>query len=197
MEKLDSFNEISSVWLDYKDALRNYIFKIVKEEDTANSLAHEVLMKVYSSCCSGTKIINVRSWLFQIAYNTCMDHFKKEKKTMEINFEPHEEKDNLTYKRAEEFIEPLIRLLPEKYAHPLILSDLEGKKQQEVAAILELSLTATKSRIQRARVLLKNQITECVHVEVDKNGNLMAFNVKGTCAPLKEHSKKCDNSASF
>ncbi len=197
MKKLESYNQISSVWLEYKDALRNYIFKIVKEEDTANHLAHEVLMKVYSSCCSGREIKNIRSWLFQIAYNTCMDHFKKEKKTTQIKFEPEKEEDSLLYKNAVEFIEPLIRLLPEKYARPLILSDLEGRKQQEVAEILGLSLTATKSRIQRARVLLKDQITECVHIEVDKSGNLTAFNVKGTCAPLQDHSKKCNNSASF
>ncbi len=191
MEKLTTYKDISEVWLEYKDALRNYILKIIKDEDTANGLSHEVLMKVYSSCCSGRNIQNVRSWLFQIAYNTCMDYFRRQSKKTDIKTEIHATEEDLIYKEAGEFIEPLIKLLPEKYAQPLEMSDLKGMKQQEVADKLGLSLTATKSRIQRARNLLKEQITECIHVEVDKKGNLMAFNVKGSCPPLQEHVKKC------
>lgn len=197
MEKLQKYRDINCVWLAYKDALRNYILKIVKDEDTANGLSHEVLMKVYSSCCSGNKIRNVRSWLFQIAYNTCMDYFKRQNKKGCLCEDVVSEEDDLIYKKAGEFIEPLIQLLPEKYARPLEMADLKGFKQQEVAEMLGLSLTATKSRIQRARQILKEQITDCFHVEVDKNGNLTAFNIKGTCPSLQANVKNLQNSASF
>lgn len=197
MEKLSKYKDISEVWLDYKDALRNYILKIVKDEDTANGLSHEVLMKVYSSCCSNRPIRNIRSWLFQIAYNTCMDYFRRQSKKTEIKCEPDTTDENPIYREASEFVEPLIKLLPEKYGRPLEMADIKGMKQQEVADALGLSLTAAKSRIQRARNLLKDQITECFHVEVDKNGNLMAFNIKGSCPPLQEHAKNLNNSASF
>lgn len=198
MEQLNKHKDISCIWLAYKDALRNYILKLVKDEDTANGLSHEVLMKVYSSCCSGRTIRNVRSWLFQIAYNTCMDYFKQQQKKVSFEIDPAGEEDDLIYKKAGEFIEPLIALLPEKYATPLAMSDLKGYKQQEVADALGLSLTATKSRIQRARKLLKEEITGCFHVEVDKQGNLTAFNIKGTCAALENYAEKNQgNSASF
>lgn len=195
--ELNRYNDISDQWLEYKDALRNYILKIVKDPETANHLSHEVLMKVYSSCCSGREIKNIRSWLFQISYNTCMDHFKKEKKTSEIKDDYKDYEEDLIYKEAGEFIEPLIHLLPEKYGNPLALSDIQGLKQQEVADMLGLSLTATKSRIQRARQMLKNQIMECCHVEVDNSGNLTAFTIKGTCRTLQKHVKNENNSASF
>ncbi|MFD1094829.1 sigma-70 family RNA polymerase sigma factor [Salegentibacter chungangensis] len=195
--QLNKYKDISEVWLDYKDALRNYIFKFVKDEDTANGLSHEVLMKVYSSCCSGRGIRNVRSWLFQIAYNTCMDYFKKRKKTTEMPKDIRQEDEDLLYKEAGEFIAPLIGLLPEKYRRPLEMSDIKGLKQQEVADALGLTLTATKSRIQRGRKMLKEKITDCFHIEVDRNGNLTAFNIKGTCPPLQEHVKNLENPASF
>lgn len=198
MEKLNTHRDINCIWLAYKDALRNYIFKIVKDEDTANGLSHEVLMKVYAACCSQKKIRNVRSWLFQIAYNTCMDYFRRQSKNVDLSFDVPTEEDQLIYKEAGEFIEPLISLLPEKYRCPLELSDLKGYKQQEVAEMLGLSLTATKSRIQRARKLLKEEITGCFHVEVDQNGSLTAFNVKGTCAALEAYAtKNSKNPASF
>lgn len=197
MEKLQKYRDINCIWLAYKDALRNYILKIVKDDDTANELSHEVLMKVYSSCCSGNKIRNVRSWLFQIAYNTCMDYFKRQTKRGCLCEDIASEEDDLIYKKAGEFIEPLIQLLPEKYARPLEMADLKGFKQQEVAEILGLSLTATKSRIQRARQMLKEQITDCFHVEVDKNGNLTAFNIKGTCPSLQANVKNIQKPASL
>lgn len=195
--ELNKYKDISEHWLEYKDALRNYILKIVKDPDTANSLSHEVLMKVYSSCCSGRDIKNIRSWLFQISYNTCMDHFKKEQKQTELKGEYKDHEEDLIYKEAGELIEPLITLLPDKYGKALALSDIQGLKQQEVADMMGLSLTAAKSRIQRARQMLKEQIVECCHVEVDKNGNLTAFNVKGSCTPLQEHIKNEDDAASF
>ncbi|MCM8569354.1 sigma-70 family RNA polymerase sigma factor [Gramella jeungdoensis] len=189
--ELNKYKDISEQWLEYKDALNNYILKIVKDPDTANSLSHEVLMKVYSSCCSGREIRNIRSWLFQIAYNTCMDYFKKENKNTDLQTEIKESEEEPVYQEAGEFVEPLLGLIPSKYSEPLKLADIRGLKQQEVAEKLDLSLTATKSRIQRARQMLKEKIMECVHIEVDGQGNLMAFNIKGTCQPLKDHLKKC------
>ena len=195
--KLNKYTDISEEWLKYKDALRNYILKIVKHPETANSLSHEVLLKVYSSCCSGRDIKNIKSWLFQISYNTCMDYFKKEAKTTELKEGFKVQEENLVYKEAGELIEPLINLLPAKYAKALSLSDIQGFKQQEVADAMGLSLTATKSRIQRARQMLKEQIIECCHVEVDQKGNLTAFNVKGSCASLKKYIEDLNNCASF
>lgn len=189
--QLNKYKDISDHWIEYKDGLRNYILKIVKDPDTANGLAHEVLMKVYSSCCSGREIGNLRSWLFQIAYNTCMDYFKKENRKSALTGDIKETEDELIYKEAGEFVEPLISLLPEKYGKPLALSDLQGLRQQEVADLLGLSLTATKTRIQRARQMLKEQIMECVRVEVDRKGNLTAFNIKGSCEALRNHHKNC------
>ncbi|MUP47513.1 sigma-70 family RNA polymerase sigma factor [Gramella sp. BOM4] len=196
--ELNRYQDISEQWLAYKDALYNYILKIVKEPDTANSLSHEVLMKVYASCCSGREIRNLRSWLFQIAYNTCMDFFKKEGKNVDFQTEIREPEEEPVYQEAAEFVEPLLGLIPSKYSAPLKLADIEGLKQQEVAEKLDLSLTATKSRIQRGRQLLKEKIMECMHIEVDGQGNLTSFNIKGTCQPLQDHVKKnVNNPASF
>ncbi|GAB2760528.1 sigma-70 family RNA polymerase sigma factor [Salinimicrobium soli] len=190
MIELRKYDAISEYWMSYKDALRNYILKIVKDGDTANELSHEVLMKVYASCCSGRSIRNIRSWLFQIAYNTCMDHFKKEGKTVELVKDVEQEEENGVYLEASEFIAPLLQLLPQKYAEPLRLADIEGLPQQEVALRLGLTLTAAKTRIQRGRKLLKDEITECIHFEVDQNGQLSAFEVKGSCEALQCYASK-------
>ena len=190
MTKIKKYSEVSSLWLDYKNGLKYYILKKVKDQEIANDLAHEVLMKIYNSCCSGSEIKNIRSWMFQIAHNTTIDYLKKENKFTHEVPEIFEKDENNSYKEAEYLLKPLIESLPEKYAIPLQLSDIEELRQTEVSAKLNLSLTATKSRIQRARKLLKEKIIECTILELDEKGNLLSLELKQSCEPLQKHSKK-------
>ena len=185
MTELNKYSEISSLWLEYKNGLKYYILKKVKDEDIANDLSHEVLMKVYNSCCSAIQIKNVRSWLFQIAHNTTVDYFKKQQKFTNEIPETFDNDEKTIYQNTEGILKPLIQLLPEKYGVPLQLSDIEELKQKEVAQKLNLSLTATKSRIQRARKLLKEKIIECSILEKDEHGNLLSLDLKTECEPKK------------
>ncbi len=186
MSKIEKYTEVSSLWLQYKSGLKYYILKKLKNEDLASELSHVVLMKVYNSCCSGNEIKNIRSWMFQIAHNTLVDYLEKENKyTTEVSDIMEAEEIN-AYREAEELVTPLIKLLPAKYRIPLQLSDIEGLKQTEVSKIINLSLTATKSRIQRARILLKEKIIECSILEINDKGNLVSSEIKSNCKPLQE-----------
>jgi RNA polymerase sigma-70 factor (ECF subfamily) len=190
MTELKKYAEISSLWLEYKSGLKYYILKKVKNEEMANDLSHEVLMKIYNACCSDVKIKNVRSWMFQIAHNTTIDYFKKQNKfSSEIPENYDEDSDNV-FQEAGEIVKPLMQLLPEKYAKPLHLADIEELKQKEVAQKLNLSLTATKSRIQRARNLLKEKIIECGNLEKDENGNLISLGIRDDCEPIQKSLNK-------
>ena len=190
MTELKKYSDISSLWLEYKNGLKYYILKKVKNEDVANDLSHEVLMKVYNSCCSAIKIKNVRSWMFQIAHNTTIDYFRKQQKFTNNIPEIYDNDETTGFQDAEEIIKPLMQLLPEKYAIPLHLSDIEEFKQKEVAQKLNLSLTATKSRIQRARKLLKEKIIECSNLEKDERGNLIPLAIKSECKPIQKRPGK-------
>ena len=190
MTELKKYSEISSLWLEYKNGLKYYILKKVKNKDVANDLSHEVLMKIYNSCCSNIKIKNVRSWMFQIAHNTTIDYLKKQHKFTDIIPETYDNDDHTVIQEADEIIKPLMKLLPNKYAIPLQLSDIEELKQKEVAQKLNLSLTATKSRIQRARKLLKEKIIECSNLEKDEKGNLISLELKSACKPVQKTLRK-------
>lgn len=190
MTKIKNYTDVSSLWSNYKNGLEFYILKKVKDKDVASDLAHEVLLKIYSSCCSDIEIKNVRSWMYQIAHNTTVDYFKKENKFTDEIPEIFEEDENNMYEDAQKLVRPLIQLLPEKYAVPLQLSDIEGMKQADVSKKLNLSLTATKSRIQRARKLLKEKIVACSNLELDSKEKLVSIEVKSGCKPLRDNPPK-------
>jgi len=148
---------------------------------------------MYNSCCNERELKNVRSWSFQIAYNVTIDYFKRNgRHNIELVDIPIEDASS-AYKDAEIWMEPLIRLLPAEYSEPLLMSDIEGMQQAAVAEKLNLSLTATKSRIQRARKLLKKEIMNCCHIESDDKGNLVSFGVKKSCKPLQEYAANKNN----
>ena len=190
MKKIEKYKQVSSLWLEYKNGLTYYILKKIKNKDLASDLSHEVLMKVYNSCCSGNEIKNIRSWMFQIAHNTVIDYLKKENKYTDEVTDIIEPDEINPYREVEELMKPLIKLLPDKYATPLQLSDIEGLNQTEVSKKMNLSLTATKSRIQRARILLKEKIIECSNLEINTKGNPISIEIKSSCKPLKENLKK-------
>jgi len=185
MTQLNKYSEISSLWLEYKNGLKYYILKKVKNEELANDLSHEVLMKVYNSCCSAIKINNVKSWLFQIAHNTTVDYLKKQQKFTYDVPETFDKDEATAFQDSEGILKPLIQLLPKKYGIPLQMADIEELKQKEVAQKLNLSVTATKSRIQRARKLLKEKIIECSIMDRDDLGNLISLELKTECKPKK------------
>lgn len=182
---------VPALWLEHKAALYSFIIKRVKDADLAADILQDVLMKVYQFCLSKSGVANVKSWLFQIANNTIADHYRKSSRFATEDDLPQveAESDNDAFKDALNYIGPMLSFLPPEYAEPLKLADIDGVKQAEIASRLGLSLSATKSRIQRARQLLKAEFITCCHFETDATGNIMSFSIKESCAPLQKVKK--------
>ena len=71
-----------------------------------------------------------------------------------------------------------------------LLQKAFNKKKVDMAKKLNLGLPATKSRIQRARQLLKAEFITCCHFETDTQGNLISFEIKESCEPLQKIKKQ-------
>jgi RNA polymerase sigma-70 factor, ECF subfamily len=190
--KIKTNCDVPSLWLEHKNELRNFIFKRVRDKDLTDDILQEVLLKVYSFCISKSGVKNIRSWLFQIAQNSIIDHHRKQSKFSNQEELPEIgiEDENLAFKEALEYISPMLDFLPEKYSTPLKLADIEGLKQAEIAKRLNLTLSATKARIQRARLLLKEEFITCCHFETDSQGEIISFEIKESCKPLQQVKKE-------
>ena len=188
--KIEKYQQVWDLWSAYENALTRYVFKHTRNEETTKDVVQDSLLKVHKSCCSNTEIRNVRSWLFQIAHNTMIDFFKKAgKENTVLEFQTNLGESDI-YESLSLYIEPLISFLPNKYARALKMADIDGLKQQEIANTLGITLPATKSRIQRARKLLKEEIHTCFHTKECPNAGLTDFELKTTCLPLKNWGKE-------
>ena len=187
--KIAKYQQASELWLAYRQALQSYLHSKVQDAALAEELTQRVLLKVVNACCSDIEVRNVRAWLYQISRNVLADHHKAKGAGPQVHAEWQSrrtptEGDATTdvWQQMEPYLRPLLRLLPEHYATPLRLADLEGMKQQDIADQLGLGLSAVKSRIQRARVMLREKIVECSHLELDKDGRPVDFAIRACCS---------------
>ncbi|MEO1054766.1 MAG: sigma-70 family RNA polymerase sigma factor [Bacteroidota bacterium] len=188
--EIKSYQQASEIWINCKDRMQAFIYSKVHDLELAEEINSQVLQKLLDSCCSGKAINHVSSWVHRIAYNTLIDELKKRSKHSAVDHELETTESRITYKELAEFIEPLIGFLPEKYATPLVMADIEGIKQDEIAKRLGLSISGAKSRIQRARALLKQEINTCFHLDQENPTCLNGFQLKATCEPLQRHIEK-------
>ena len=182
---------VFAVWNEYKTSLLKFISIKVNNENDAQDLLQEVLLKSYQYCAKGKQILHWKAWLFKIAHNAIIDYFKKKNKFVPLEFDLNEELSEVSLVGdASEYIKPLLKLLPEKYATPLSLADIEGINHKEIAERLNLSLPNTKSRILRARQKLKSRFLECCNIEFNEVGELIRFDVKPHCTELNKIENK-------
>ena len=185
------FNEI---WSTHKNHLQNFIKTKIDNEDIVNDVLQEVSIKLHDNLARNTEIVNYKNWLFQVARNTISDYYRKNNNLIEnaiIDFENDSDSTSACVCDLSEFV--IQTYLPEKYGKPLYLSDIEQIPQQEIAEILNLSLSATKSRILRARKKLKELITGCIDVLYNDSGQIADFQLKNNCelpVELKEEMER-------
>jgi len=188
--EITSYRQASEIWIDFKVRMYAFIQKKVRNHELAEEINAQILQKLLNSCCSGITIQHVSSWMYRMAFHAILDELKKLKKHTGFDRDLEIEDTSNVYQELTEFIEPLIGFLPEKFAVPLIMSDIEGIKQQEIARRLGLSVSGAKSRIQRARVLLKEEIRTCFHVDQENPNSLEGIQLKASCKPLQQLRNK-------
>jgi RNA polymerase sigma-70 factor, ECF subfamily len=177
--------DIFEVWEQYKKALLSFIQKRVQSREDAKDILHDVLLKSYQFCAREKTVIHLRSWLYKVTINAIIDYHKHQQLSP---LEPGMADDETGYSSigdASDYIKELLKLLPPAYGRPLYMSDIEGCDQTTIAQSFGLSLSNTKSRIQRARVKLKELFLECCEVSFNRDGEMTTFDIKPHCKALQ------------
>lgn len=170
------------LWKAFGDRLRRFIVKRVRNDHDADDILQDVFAKIQGGLAGLRSQDALEPWLFQVARRAVLDHFRKSR-PVELRFEPAEEtpRPDVTRELAS-CLAPMLDLLQEPDRDVLRLADLDGLGQKDVAERLGLSLTAAKSRVQRARKRLKDELLDCCRIERDRRGNALAYTPRnGAC----------------
>lgn len=176
----DDISAFDSLVTKYKDMIFNLCFRIVNDYDDANDCAQETFIKVYNNLKSFRFQSNFSTWLYRIAINTCRNRLastgnRMRKKMLRIDspadpagdpvdihdcsFDP-----DTVFEKNEQArqIHQAIDSLPEELKILVVLRDLEGNSYEEVADITGVNLGTVKSRLARARHLLREALREVI-----------------------------------
>lgn len=160
----------------YRNPITNYLYRFLNDYEEAVDLAQETFVRVYFAIERYHTDYAFSTYIYRIATNLAISEIRKRKRRTILSltglfqtdaddtteFQPEDkkplpDKDLIDDERGR-VIGKAIATLPAKYRVPIILRDIEGKTYEEIAAILELGLGTTKSRISRARGLLKEKL---------------------------------------
>lgn len=184
-------------WRPFVDGLRRFIGSRVPEAD-AEDVLQDTLFRLHEAADSLRDADRAEAWVFSIARRAIADYYRQEERrpvdetagaAADVTEEPPSTLDNLAdydgahdvHEEVLSWLRPMAEELSEMYRRPLIMADFEGYKQQTVADELGLSLSGAKSRVQRARVKLRERLQECCEVEFGPEGRAVAFRRREQC----------------
>jgi len=177
-----------AVWSKLSDDLRSFIRRRMPDEHVAEDVLQETFVRIHRGIVSISESDRLEAWVYQITRNVIADHYRKQvANPVEHDIDVAEEtNDSLPTlpSRAAEWLQELIRQLPDTYREAVQLSEIEGLPLRVVAERLGLSLSGVKSRVQRGRASLRESLNQCCRFEFDRRGNLL------DCEP-KPHRTVC------
>ncbi len=160
----------------YRNPITNYLYRFLNDYEESVDLAQETFVRVYFAIDRYHTEYAFSTYIYRIATNLAISEIRKRKRRKllsltglfqsedetETEFQLPDEKslpdEDLIDSEQSRFIARAIAALPDKYRAPIILREIEDKSYEEIAQILDLGLGTTKSRISRARNLLKEKL---------------------------------------
>ena len=171
------------VWEAFHTPLQQFIRRRVSDEATAEDVLQDVFLKIHQRVETLRDVKKLESWIYQITRNTIIDTYRSSRPTTtleaaEVLDLPEELPDDDVVSELLPCVRAMVRSLPELDRQALVLTEYQGLTQKELAERLGLSFSGAKSRVQRAREKLKQQLLECCHFELDRRGHIIDYQAR-------------------
>ena len=168
----------------FSGRLRSFIRRRVADDATADDLTQETLIKVYRSRAAVPDTQRLEAWIYRIARNTVIDHYRRRRPAAELPAAlAAEPADDLPEFRGAVIasMRHFLATMPEIYREPVRLAELEGLPLAKIALRLGLSLSAVKARVRRGRAMLKKRLQDCCRFEFDRLGQVIGWESRKAC----------------
>ncbi len=156
-----AFNDIVD---RYKDRLKNVIFRMLKSDEEAEDIVQETFVRVFQHRDSFDFRHCFSTWIYTIALNLARNELRKRKRFKFYDIFDMQGKENEISTEMDvpsnlpKAIEKAMETLPEKYKTAFVLRDIEELPYDEVAKIMNIPLGTVKSRVNRARAMLRDKL---------------------------------------
>jgi RNA polymerase sigma-70 factor (ECF subfamily) len=164
-------------WLELGDRLRRFVARRVDDAADAEDILQDVFLRIHTHRDTLLDEDKLTSWAYQVTRNAIADHYRGRRPTVllpESVAAPEPPADDVT-RELLPGLPPMLARLSAEDREALLLTEIAGLTQQELADRLGLSLSGAKSRVQRARKKLRFAFVECCQVELDRRGGVASY----------------------
>ncbi|MBB6520620.1 RNA polymerase sigma factor SigZ [Pseudoteredinibacter isoporae] len=171
---------IEAIWDEYRSALTRFLTSRVSNPADVEDLLQDILIKSYKNLHTVKSSDSIKAWLFQLANNTIIDHYRKKAKGKDLQAEDLWYEEDLPNIKAElsMCILPFINALPEDQSKLLKAIDIDNVKQKDFAETNNIPYSTLKSRVQKSRQALRKLYEDCCHLTLDQHGNIIDYQRK-------------------
>jgi RNA polymerase sigma-70 factor (ECF subfamily) len=170
------------VWNNTHDKLKKFVLRYTRDKAVTDDIVQDVFLKVHSKVGQLKESDRLVAWIFQITRNAITDHFRNKSRTVRAqDIDWAGEKAPLN-DCVSSCLGDMLTTLPEKYRVALELTEFKNLSQIDMAKELGISYSGAKSRVQRARQMLKEKMHATYHIEFDSYGNAIVCENRVPCS---------------
>jgi RNA polymerase sigma-70 factor (ECF subfamily) len=159
----------------YSDKIYRLAIGLLEDEAEAEGIVQETFLRFFERLDQFEGRSEVGTWLYRVAYNASIDQLRRHKPLVSMDFIDDEEnlplpavfadwsqwpERQLSDAEVTAELDKAIASLPEKYRAIFILREIEGLSTRETAQVTDLSISAVKVRLHRARLSLREHLAE-------------------------------------
>jgi len=159
----------------YEKRVFNFAYRMAGNYDDANDVSQEAFIRVFNSISTFRGDANFSTWLYRIITNVYLDERKKAKSHLHTPLDDYIEleenavarqiedsgpgpEDIVEQKERHDLIQDAIQSLPDYQRIMVVLYHAESKSYEEIAEIMNLPIGTVKSRLNRARLALREKL---------------------------------------
>jgi RNA polymerase sigma-70 factor (ECF subfamily) len=163
--------EFEQIYKEFQPQIYHYLTRLVGTRG-AEDLTQDTFIKINQGLPAFRSESQLSTWIYKIATNAAIDRMRSnsykqgatESYSLEVDLNekdipsekrPHSTEEQVIRWEMNECIQGYISVLPENYWTVVVLSEMEGMKNAEIAEILGLSISTVKIRLHRAKERLK------------------------------------------
>jgi RNA polymerase sigma-70 factor (ECF subfamily) len=174
------------IWEAFHTPLHGFIRKRVSDEMVAEDLLQEVFLKIHQNGDTLQDVKKLESWIYQITRNAIIDFYRSARPMSSLDAPevldlPEELPDDDIVSELLPCVRAMVNNLPEQDRQALVLTEYQGLTQKEFGERIGLTFSGAKSRVQRAREKLKQQLLVCCHFELDRRGHIINYQSRCQC----------------
>jgi RNA polymerase sigma-70 factor (ECF subfamily) len=171
------------LWEQFSIPLKDFIKKRVNNDQDVEDILQTVFLKIHIHINNLIETNKVRSWIYSITRNAIIDFYRSKNHDSDIESLTEDmligvQEEETLNNEISQCLNTMIQYLPEKYKQAIILTEFHNLTQKELADRTGLSVSGAKSRVQRARLLLKEMLMNCCIFELDRRGNVIDYKHK-------------------